>query len=93
MTRFEPMATENGITAGLPKGVSGASPDQTATFSTLSVKTRNPQSEQMFSAVPRKRTLPSAPVFRSDPLHRRGSNAKLLSNLQVAGPILSPDLP
>jgi hypothetical protein len=33
----------------------------------------------------------SAPVFRSDPLNRRGSNAKLLSNLQDAGPILSPE--
>src|ERR1700736_3379590 len=33
----------------------------------------------------------SAPVFCSDPLNRRGSNAKLLSNLQDAGPILSPE--
>jgi hypothetical protein len=33
----------------------------------------------------------SAPVFRSDSLNRRGSNAKLLSNLQDAWPILSPE--
>src|SRR3984893_329605 len=33
----------------------------------------------------------SAPVFRCDPLNRRGSNAKLLSNLQDARPILSPE--
>jgi hypothetical protein len=33
----------------------------------------------------------SAPVFRSDPLNGRRSNAKLLSNLQDPGPILSPE--
>jgi hypothetical protein len=32
-----------------------------------------------------------AQVFRSDPLNRRGSNAKLLSNLEDPGPILSPE--
>jgi hypothetical protein len=33
----------------------------------------------------------SASVFRSDPLNGRRSNAKLLSNLQDPGPILSPE--
>ena len=57
------------------------------------VKTRNAQNEQILSGMPPEADPPEwlAQVFRSDPLNRRGSNAKLLSNLQDAGPILSPE--
>jgi hypothetical protein len=57
------------------------------------VKTRNAQNEQILSGMPPEADPPEwlAQVFRSDPLNRRGSNAKLLSNLEDAGPILSPE--